>query len=411
MADERPGRAWRPRRDGIDGLVGRLPARTGRRLLYAGIVGHLLVGVVHLARLYGQHEPGLYLAFETTVFLGAPSTMVAIVHRVEAVRPTAAEYWRMVLGGLLGTVLAIGLAGVYLLELRLAGAPPVRLPSVLLLAADVGGPVGLALAWREVLARRSAARARAAGLRADLLEVQERRLNFLNRILRHRLLNGLSVVKAAVDNLRHGRDDPDRWLDLIDERSAGMIEEVEQIRVAVRSLTDGHPTHGLDLDAVLEAELTEIRDRFPGAVVRADLGPVPSVLAPESIGLAFHHLLENAVVHNRSARPRLDVRLRAGPRGVTVVVADDGPGIADDRKTAYFERGELGVDSLGEGLGLYLADLLTTAAGGRIRVTDNEPSGTKVVLELPADVGGAGQPVGGPAPLEGPPDAASGRTD
>ena len=67
---------------------------------------------------------------------------------------------------------------------------------------------------------------------------------------------------------------------------------------------------------------------------------------------------------------------------MTVRIADDGPGIADDKKEAVFGRGERGLDSPGSGIGLYLVDRLTTAFGGSVHIEDNEPRGAVFVVTL-----------------------------
>jgi signal transduction histidine kinase len=68
---------------------------------------------------------------------------------------------------------------------------------------------------------------------------------------------------------------------------------------------------------------------------------------------------------------------------VVVRVADNGPGVPDDRKEAVFGRGEKGLRSTGTGLGLYLVDTLVDSYGGRVRVEDNDPEGAVFVVELP----------------------------
>ena len=100
-------------------------------------------------------------------------------------------------------------------------------------------------------------------------------------------------------------------------------------------------------------------------------------------GVAFENLLENAVTHSDRDAPSIRVdAVDEGP-AVRVAVADDGRGIPDRLKEAYFERGAHGEHSLGEGLGLYLAESVVSAAGGRIDIEDNEPRGTRVTVVLP----------------------------
>jgi signal transduction histidine kinase len=68
---------------------------------------------------------------------------------------------------------------------------------------------------------------------------------------------------------------------------------------------------------------------------------------------------------------------------VRVEIADNGPGIPDSRKETIFGKGESGLESAGTGIGLYLVDSLVEAPGGDVWVEDNDPAGSRFVVELP----------------------------
>jgi signal transduction histidine kinase len=97
----------------------------------------------------------------------------------------------------------------------------------------------------------------------------------------------------------------------------------------------------------------------------------------------FRNVLKNAVEHNRTDNPEVTVGVDVGPERVTVSVADNGPGVPDDRKEQIFGRGERGMASQGTGIGLYLVQTLTEQYGGSVRVEDNEPTGAVFIVELP----------------------------
>ena len=61
----------------------------------------------------------------------------------------------------------------------------------------------------------------------------------------------------------------------------------------------------------------------------------------------------------------------------------------DDRKEAVFRRDETShVKHSGSGFGLFFVDTMVTAYGGTVRVEDNDPRGTRFVLELPRHTDG-----------------------
>jgi len=58
---------------------------------------------------------------------------------------------------------------------------------------------------------------------------------------------------------------------------------------------------------------------------------------------------------------------------VRVSVEDTGPGVPDDQKEAIFHRYEQQKRGVGEGLGLFLVQILVERYGGKIWVEDRVP--------------------------------------
>lgn len=101
------------------------------------------------------------------------------------------------------------------------------------------------------------------------------------------------------------------------------------------------------------------------------------------------NLLVNAVKF--SAWGKGEVRLEAGRTpggGVRFAVCDQGPGIPDAEKASVFLkyfRGESARSTAapGSGIGLSFCKLAVDALGGSIRVEDNQPRGSRFIVELP----------------------------
>ncbi|MEQ6900544.1 HAMP domain-containing sensor histidine kinase [Nocardioides sp. YIM 152588] len=100
----------------------------------------------------------------------------------------------------------------------------------------------------------------------------------------------------------------------------------------------------------------------------------------DSITEALNILLDNSRKHAPGATTTVVAREADG--AAEVVVADDGPGIAPDRRTAVFTWGERGETSRGQGLGLSLARTRLEHTGGTL---DLAPSrvGARFVVRLP----------------------------
>ena len=70
---------------------------------------------------------------------------------------------------------------------------------------------------------------------------------------------------------------------------------------------------------------------------------------------------------------------------VRIEVIDDGKGISSENKTRLFEP-YFSTKKQGTGLGLAIVSTIITDHNGFIRVKDNQPKGTKFIIELPARV-------------------------
>ena len=117
--------------------------------------------------------------------------------------------------------------------------------------------------------------------------------------------------------------------------------------------------------------------------VEGEIQPEVVVWADELLAAVFENLLSNAVKHNDSDKPHIVVSVDEGDHSATVSIADNGPGVPDDRKGSIFDPGAQGEGSIGQGLGLYLVDTLVDRYGGTVQLEDNDPRGTVAVVELP----------------------------
>jgi signal transduction histidine kinase len=138
------------------------------------------------------------------------------------------------------------------------------------------------------------------------------------------------------------------------------------------------------LRPALESEVDDVRSNYGHALVHIE-GTIPDgeVLADEMLESVFRNLLKNAIQHNDAEVPEVTVSATEGEETVTVRIADNGPGISDERTEKIFEQGEMGLDSEGTGLGLYLVETLVDRYGGDVYVEDNDPTGAVFVVELP----------------------------
>jgi signal transduction histidine kinase len=285
----------------------------------------------------------------------------------------------------LGIYTMIGLSG-WTVLLSLLGQSSVPVSVEILTEVVAGGFFGLLVGIAQVRAHQNAEEATEAKLEQEFLERQQETNEVLNRILRHHLLNGLTVIQGQAQRLEGHVDragEPHRQRVL--EEAGEMADTIEEIRKITRTLTEDPELVPVDLEAVLDTQLERARATYPRAEFERN-GTEPLDVAVEGnelIGRAVANVLNNAVDHNTADQPTVEVSVTDHDDVVELAVADNGPGIPDDRKDLVLEASERGLDSDGEGLGFFLTKSVLRQYGGEVRVADNDPTGTVVRLRLP----------------------------
>jgi signal transduction histidine kinase/uncharacterized protein YbaA (DUF1428 family) len=223
--------------------------------------------------------------------------------------------------------------------------------------------------------------------REEKLQHERERLELLNRLLRHNLLNGLNLVNARLD-LLEGRVDFEAVDDLetASDRTSEMIDLIETLRTLTEGLIhDEYELESVDLGSVLENELDGAREACDDAVfeVRADLDSVPAIRANGLLEEAFENVLGNAVRHNDEGIPRVTVDVTTDEESVTVQVRDNGPGVPAQMQEMIFEKGQKSFESPGTGFGLHLVREIVNVYDGSVTVEDNDPEGAVFSITLP----------------------------
>ncbi|MDS0258731.1 ATP-binding protein [Haloarcula sp. S1CR25-12] len=214
---------------------------------------------------------------------------------------------------------------------------------------------------------------------------QRDNLELLTRMMSHDIRNDLQVVGAVADLLGETVDGTQReYVEKIRRSTAAAVELTTSAQELVEAMlrTDTEPCP-VALEQTLGEQIAQVRETQTAAtIIVAGTLPAVSVVADEMLGSVFRNLLKNAVQHNDSETPAVTVAVEVLDDSVRVSVADNGPGIPDERKEDIFGRGERGMSSRGTGIGLYLVQTLVDQYGGRVWVENNEPTGAVFLVEL-----------------------------
>ena len=292
------------------------------------------------------------------------------------------ERYRRVVGwavGALAAFLAINLVMIY----AWAADTLVQNVSWAIQAAEMGAAGGALFGVVEARAIERAREAERAAVRSEQLESQREWLEYLNSLLRHEVLNTANVVVGYSELLldEHEGDDRHReYLERIERQSRKMTDVIQDVRLLIQATDEQVDLETVDVVSVLEQEVRALRDRHDGVTVETSMPESAGVAADDLLARVFSNLLENAVLHNDSGTPRVEVAIDADPESVTVTVIDDGPGVPEDEQGTLFERSGRG----DHGLGLYLVRTLLRRYDGTIELTETGPDGSTFTIELPS---------------------------
>ena len=199
----------------------------------------------------------------------------------------------------------------------------------------------------------------------------------------HELRTPLTAVRTNIDLLREGKLPADEARHALEESSVELdaltrlvSDLVELARGEERKLR----LEDVHLDDLVAATVERAQARAPQVTFVTALSPTQVRADPVLLERAVSNLLDNAVKYSPDGAP-IEVSVRGGE----VIVADHGPGIADEDLPRVFDRfyrAATARSKPGAGLGLAIVREAAEAHGGRA-TAESSPSGARFRLVLP----------------------------
>lgn len=289
-----------------------------------------------------------------------------------------ALWWFM--GMSFGTFSGLGLVAFQ----KAAGVGVVNIAIIISGLGSIGGVGGLLVGRYDA---RSQRRRRALETERTRLADEREKLALLNRIVRHDIGNDLQIIGGMTSHLEgHVDEHGQTYLERVQRTTEEAIELTEQVRTFIASLSEDGTSERrrISLERILETQVDNAREVYRDASVAVD-GSVPdiSVYADELLSTVFHNLISNAIEHNDTDDPFVEVSVEREGDTVTVSVADNGPGIPPEhRDTIQAVQAGAG-DHPNSGLGLYIVGMLVERYEGDVVIEDRESRGTIVSVSLP----------------------------
>jgi len=280
----------------------------------------------------------------------------------------ADDQWRItlwVLVGLVGTVALVFWPIYYQGVVGNAVRDPVF---VLLTSSGIGLNTGLIIGVYDIRSRHQLTRAE---------EAQES-LTFVNRLLRHDINNAVTVISGRAELLADADPVDERTVESIKDQCESIESLITDARKLSEIFTREPDLHPVDLGALLETQVSTFENVYDSAEIIVDSDVSETVKADSILSSVVSNLIENAIVHNDTDRPRVDVWTEETGGTVRLHVADNGPGIDEAQRRQIFEPTK---DSA-HGMGMYLVKTLSNRYGGDVTIGSSACGGARITVEL-----------------------------
>lgn len=211
---------------------------------------------------------------------------------------------------------------------------------------------------------------------------RERQLLVMDNLLRHNLRNDLtSIFGQAKLIARNGDEISAERARTIRRKGEELLESAEKQRTIIDLLTASPQSMSIDVDTLVSDAVEIVEDANPDVSVCVELMTETTVSALREVKAALVELVENAVEHDASGDPTIEISV-TDDSPVRVRIQDSCPPIPETEFRVL--TGEREMDSMyhSSGMGLWLAYWAVDLSDGRIEFERSE-SGNLITILLP----------------------------
>ena len=230
------------------------------------------------------------------------------------------------------------------------------------------------------------------------IDEQTRRLENFNRMVSHELRQPIGALQFAVKLAEASDEAVARagYREVIDRNLTRLVRLTDQLAMMSRlkASTDTAQTQRLPLSLVAREVARQLRDMAERRDVEIRISESLPIIEVDvaAVELILVNLISNAIKYSDPSKPERIVQVlgEAAPEAWSIVVEDNGMGIASEHLPHVFERAyrahaerdeELGTD--GFGLGLAIVSDCVKDLGGEITVESRPGEGASFKVRLP----------------------------
>ncbi len=306
-------------------------------------------------------EPMSGFLFEAFMYVGLPVVVIGAAGYLYRTALSGSAWWT-VLAGYVGGILFIGVLLVWAnLPAIRAGENPLLLSVDFIFFGNLGGLFGfIAGVFRAQVEYNRELQQR--------VERKNERLDEFASLLTHDLRNPLTVASGRLELLED--DIQNEHTTAIDDALARMNDLIDDVLTLTREGEQVTDRTTADLAALCRSSWNNVVPADGDASL--DIEVSGFILADESrLAQALENLFRNSIDH---AGPDVTVTVGSHPDGF--YIADDGPGIPEDKRDDVFTAG-YSTESKGTGMGLSIVQEIIEAHGWEITITEADDGGTR----------------------------------
>lgn len=209
--------------------------------------------------------------------------------------------------------------------------------------------------------------------------------------LTHEIKNPLTPIMLSAERIRRRLlpNVHDQEREVLDSTTSVIIQSVDDIKGIVNELTKlthiSQTKTMEDLNSIIDETVLLYKHLYQNISLMFEKNAIPPFLVDrDGLKRAIINLITNSVKAIEDQQGVISITTQYDSvKGIGIIeVSDTGKGIPDEEKSKIFDP-YFTKDTNGMGLGLAIVHSIILEHHGRIHVEDNDPRGTKFIIELP----------------------------
>lgn len=224
------------------------------------------------------------------------------------------------------------------------------------------------------------------------LENSRKQKNFLMSVT-HELKSPVASISLISETLLKRKLSPEK----VNELHSSILSESQRLEKLISNLllasriNNAYPYNFEDVEIkeLIVKVVKFMQLNYPDVHIAVDIptSPIQVQADKESLVSVFTNLLENSIKYSLTPA-QIRITLSESAKNVKIVFSDLGFGIPDSEKEKVIQQfyrigNEETRQTKGTGLGLYIVHKIIEAHRGKLKITDNKPTGTTFTVVLP----------------------------